>query len=314
MNPIVLYFRKYCHCSCVLLFSVLFFFTSPLSAREEAYCNLDPLYRLPDFSDTGYAGRCRANDVARVKNQGVRKFCNPDLPLQVVAIHDNEGSFIFDCSFLDVEKASHSRVYEWKDNQGNRQFTNSPPPADCTTPECKRILAEISKQRNIEVVIDDAIQRYRDEEKKTKAGAKSAQLNHHPTILDYLKNQNSNTLCTQLTSDRKTRNPYISSLRDLYGLDNEELVFTAMIFELSERFKTEIHEVERLYQRPQSIWVGMNEDMLNCSRPNPELIYNGKNTFGVHKKQYVYEIKPNYEYVDLYSGKVINITTDPIPK
>lgn len=297
------------------LFSVFFcwlIFPSTILGEED-YCNKDVLYNLPNFSDQAYLQKCQSGELTRIKKEKLKDFCDKQQAIEVISIHPKENNIVFQCHFLNVELAKRSIVYQWKDNFGNTQYTNTLPPADCTTEDCLQILKKWSEEKSIEILIKEAITRFEQRKNDTLAEERAAVRNKHPTVLDYLKSKESGSLCLQLATKDKKNNKFLSRLTDLYSLANSGLVVSALMLELSDRFKTSEADIKKLYQQPDSIWVGMEEALLNCSRPDPLIIYDNKGFFGASTRQYVYEVTPDYEYVDVYNGEVTKIWKEPMP-
>lgn len=283
----------------------------PIPTLGNDFCNLDEFYQLPDFSHASYVNRCEKGDIVRVKQKGAKKYCDKDLPVAVVSIYDRENSIIFECRYLDVEKDKQSKYYRWMDSEGNMQYTRDLPPRECNSRDCQRIFNEWSKQKTIEAILDEAVSQFRRSKQHAKQAALEEIRQSRPTILDYLKSEESMSLCLHFSATKD--NPFFSRLAEIYNIENEDLVVTALKMELGDRLQVDPDEIEKLYKQPGSIWKGMSENLLNCSRPEPELIYENNDIFGAVKKQYIYEIKPNYEIIDTFNGKIVKITTEPLP-
>ncbi|MDH5738515.1 MAG: hypothetical protein OEZ23_09410, partial [Gammaproteobacteria bacterium] len=187
-----------------------------------------------------------------------------------------------------------------------------PPPADCTTADCRRIHEHWARETSLEDVLSSTLKDYKNTQARTRNAQHVAIRSQHPTILDYLQTTESSFLCIELSLAEKNETDFISSMRDLYHLDGPQLVYRAIMLELAGRFQVSQGSLERLLRQPASIWKGMPESLLNCSRPEPDLIYDTTDVFGIKKKQYVYEIKPDFEYVDIYDGKITRIQKVPI--
>lgn len=286
-------------------------FSSPSWASS--ICNLDPFYKLPDFSRSSYDSRCNKNDTARVRREDVRLYCNKEQNIEVVDIHEKEQQIIFDCSYMDVNKNALSRVYQWQDNEGNLQFTNNPPPPSCLSTDCKNIRIEIAAQRDLDTVMESAIARFRGQKEGTRSRERLAELKSFPTARHYLEAQSTDLLCSHLSlmNDEEKHTQLVLKLMDLYDLEHVRLLVREFILELSNRLKSETIDVGKLFLAPGSVWIGMKEELLICSRPDPDLIYDEAEFFGSKKKQYVYEIEPNFELVDIQNGFVSKITMQP---
>lgn len=302
--------QKSIACFCLFLSSFLL----PTSLMAGDYCNIDPLYELPDFSPSAYKSRCKKNSIARVKRANIHLYCDKEQILEVVNIIEKEQRIIFDCSYMDVEKSRRSKIYRWKDNEGNAQFTKLPPPRNCVTSGCINIQKEIAQESDLNDVIEAAIARYTDQEQREISREKQTELDKFPSTMDFLELQSTGILCLNLSlmSKDKNKSQLVLKIMDLYDLKETKSVAKAFVDELSTRLRSEFIDVGKIYMNPGSVWVGMNEALLNCSRPDPELIYDEATLFGSKKKQYIYELERDYEYVDIQNGLVTKVSKQPL--
>lgn len=284
------------------------------STETIKYCNKDSFYDLPDFSKSGYQNNCKRGDITRVKRGDVRRYCDSKEKVEIVSIGKKADSVVFDCKFVDVIKQKRSKAYQWKDNDGNVQFTSDPPPSDCVTRQCARIHDEVSMERDLESAMDDAVNRYQETHDARALKEKEQALSINPTLKAYFQKQSTSTLCQnlQFRPNSRRNNQYAERLMDLYNIESDAEIHNALAQVLGGRINTNATDIVKLFDLSGNLWVGMHENLLHCARPVPYLTYKPASRVSAPLRQYIYEVGTNFEYVDVQNGTITNIRSLPI--